>query len=166
MVYLAPQLYAPRRVSPHLQQRPLRPLTPVLVSSPAEHAVGVPGDRYSSLGWGAEGPAFRDALAGGDKVRPTLIGAQVFVARVGVLSDLSLYRAKTRQNEAQNRVLEVKKLHLIPLSGNYMVRFALFRNLRGCHMQIIRHLEGSMRRKFATSQGYILMHFVTSQANI
>ncbi len=51
-------------------------------------------------------------------------------------------RAKSRQNEAQNPVLDDKKLHLIALSGNYMVRFALFRNLRGCHLRIIRYLEG------------------------
>ncbi|SPE21656.1 hypothetical protein SBA5_320028 [Candidatus Sulfotelmatomonas gaucii] len=39
-------------------------------------------------------------------------------------------RSKTRQNEAQNRVLEDKKMHLIHLSRNYMVRFALIPNLR------------------------------------
>ncbi|SPE25209.1 hypothetical protein SBA5_490004 [Candidatus Sulfotelmatomonas gaucii] len=35
-----------------------------------------------------------------------------------------------RQNKAQNRVLEYKKLHLIALSRNYMVSFAPIRNLR------------------------------------
>jgi len=39
-------------------------------------------------------------------------------------------RAETRQNEAQNRVLEVKKLHLSALSRNYLVSFVPIRNLR------------------------------------
>ncbi|SPE19054.1 hypothetical protein SBA5_190031 [Candidatus Sulfotelmatomonas gaucii] len=41
------------------------------------------------------------------------------------------------------------------LMGNYLQPFRAIRNLRGCHLQFIRHLEGSLRRKFATSGGYI-----------